>query len=120
MITVLMWVPYILNRLYKQGIPAMGYDENLPPVSEWANRAKKAHYNAVENLVVFAPAVLGYMMLDGADFEVIQCSIGIYMFSRVVHYVSFTFKVPYVRTLALGAGWGATVYIIAKVCELSS
>ncbi|MFT6545366.1 MAG: hypothetical protein ACJAT2_002700, partial [Bacteriovoracaceae bacterium] len=43
-ITALMWVPYILNRVLKQGIGAMGYAGDLPPMSDWAIRAKKAHY----------------------------------------------------------------------------
>ena len=118
-LTAIMWLPYILNRLLKQGFAAMGYREDLPAVCGWATRAKKAHYNAVENLVIFAPAVLSYMMLDGSNFEVIQCPIGIYMFSRIIHYVSYTFKIPYLRTLSFGASWGATMYIIFQVCQLA-
>ncbi|MFT6071067.1 MAG: putative MAPEG superfamily protein [Bacteriovoracaceae bacterium] len=118
-ITALMWVPYILNRVLKQGIGAMGYAGDLPPMSDWAIRAKKAHYNAIENLVVFAPAVLAYLMLDGSNFEAVQCAIGIYMFSRIVHYLSFTFKVPYLRTLSFVVNWGATMYVLFQVCSLA-
>ena len=119
LITAVMWLPYIINQICKQRLAAFGYDENVAPVSAWATRAKKAHYNAVENLVIFAPAVLGFMMLPGADFKVIECSVGIYMFSRVVHYFCFTFKIAYLRTLAFMAGWGSTMYILFKVCELA-
>jgi uncharacterized MAPEG superfamily protein len=118
-LTAVMWLPYVLNRLVKQGIPAMGYRDDLPAVSDWAVRAKKAHSNSVENLVIFAPAVLSFMMLEGATFEAIQCSIGIYFFSRIIYYVCYTFKVPYVRTLSFAAGWGSTIYILCQVCQLA-
>ena len=117
--TAVMWIPYVLNRLFKQGIGALGYAGNLPQVSDWADRAKKAHYNAVENLVLFAPAVLSYLYLGGSEFEKLKCAIGYYFFSRIVHYLAYTFKIPYVRTLSFAVGWGATMYIIFKVCQLA-
>lgn len=116
--TALMWLPYILNRLFKQGFAAMGYDENLPPVSEWAVRAKKAHYNAVENLVVFAPAVLSFALINGSDFNVIKVAVVTYFIARVIHYVCYTFKVPYLRTLSFAAGWISTIYILVMICQL--
>ena len=58
--TGLIWVPYILDRVATRGL--MGTLANpgpeLPQQSDWAERMKAAHYNAVENLVVFAPLVL--------------------------------------------------------------
>ncbi|MGH8677683.1 MAG: MAPEG family protein, partial [Burkholderiales bacterium] len=51
--TALIWIPYILNELKVQGImEAVGYPEHPKPLAPWAARMKKAHYNAVENLVV--------------------------------------------------------------------
>lgn len=120
LITGLMWIPYILNRLVIQGPSAMGYSDNLPPVSQWAIRAQKAHSNSVENLTIFAPAVLGFIMLEGASFETIQCAMGIYMFSRITHYVCFTCKVPYLRTLSFAVNWASTMYIIFQACLLAS
>ncbi len=38
-----------------------------PHDAEWALRAKRAHYNAVENLVVFAPLVILVHILGVAD-----------------------------------------------------
>lgn len=58
-LTALLWVPYILNRMAVRGIAdTMGYPENPKPVSRWAKRLQAAHANAVENLVVFATLVL--------------------------------------------------------------
>ena len=58
-LTMLLWVPYILDRIAKWGlVGAVGYPQNPPPQSPWAIRMMKAHVNAVENLVVFAALVL--------------------------------------------------------------
>jgi uncharacterized MAPEG superfamily protein len=57
--TGLMWVPYILDRIAVQGLlEAVGYPDNPKPHTPWAQRLKNAHYNAVENLVVFAALIL--------------------------------------------------------------
>ena len=57
--TAVMWIPYILNMIVGRGLAdAVGYPENPKPTAAWAVRMKAAHYNAVENLVVFAALVL--------------------------------------------------------------
>ena len=59
LLTAVMWMPYILNLIAVRGLmDAIGYPQNPMPLSPWAERMKKAHSNAVENLVVFAPLVL--------------------------------------------------------------
>ena len=58
-LNALIWIPYIINGIMVRGlIDVVGYPADPKPLSPWAERAKKAHYNAVENLVVFAAAVL--------------------------------------------------------------
>ena len=58
-ITTLMWVPYILNVIARNRLSdAVGYPAEPLAMAPWAERLKKAHYNAVENLVVFAALVL--------------------------------------------------------------
>ena len=53
------WVPYILNRVMVEGlVGAVGYPDDPKQLAPWAARAKKAHYNSVENLVAFAAMVL--------------------------------------------------------------
>ncbi len=58
-LSAVMWVPYIVNTIMVQGLKdAVGYPDNPKPLAPWAQRMKKAHYNAVENLVMFAALVL--------------------------------------------------------------
>jgi uncharacterized MAPEG superfamily protein len=58
-LTALFWIPYILARIAKYGVmEALTYRADSQPVAAWADSEKKAHYNAVENLAVFAALVL--------------------------------------------------------------
>jgi uncharacterized MAPEG superfamily protein len=72
---------------------------------------KKAHYNAVENLVVFAALVL---MLNAAGVSngttVMVCNI--YFWARLVHLLVYTFGVPWLRTLSFAASWLCIVALI--------
>ena len=58
-LSALMWIPYVLNGIMVRGIAdVVGYPEEPKPLAPWAQRMKAAHYNSVENLVVFAALVL--------------------------------------------------------------
>ena len=106
-LTGLLWVPYIVDRLLVRGlIDAVGYPENPKPQSPWARRLMKAHANAVENLVVFAPLVLLAHAL-GITGTAIATSAVVYFWARLVHVLAYTFAVPWVRTLSFTAGFVA-------------
>lgn len=109
--TGLLWVPYILNRLAVRGLmDAVGYPENPKPQPAWAQRLMKAHANAVENLVVFAPLVL-LAHAAGLSNSAIATAAVVYFWARVVHAVSYALAIPWVRTLAFAAGFVAQATI---------
>lgn len=112
-VTALLWLPYILNSFIVRGIwPTLGYDENLPRLSPWAERAKSAHYNAVENLVIFAPVVVGHAIVGTAEQNAAVASAAmIYVAARVVHYLVYIAAIPVVRTLSFVTGWAVTLYL---------
>lgn len=113
--TGLLWVPYIIDRLVKQGLfDAVGYPENPKPQSPWAQRLMKAHKNAVENLAVFAPLVLLANAL-GITGAAIATSSVVYFWARVVHAVSYAFAIPWVRTLSFAVGFLAQVCIAWQI-----
>ena len=61
LMTALFWVPYVLDRVAVRGLWPMLSDrkpEGGGLHSLWAQRAIRAHQNAVENLATFAPVVL--------------------------------------------------------------
>lgn len=104
-LTGLLWVPYIVDRALVRGLfDAVGYPENPKPQSPWARRLMKAHANAVENLVVFAPLVL-LAHAAGITGPAIATSAAVYFWARLVHAVAYTFAVPWVRTLSFTVGF---------------
>ncbi len=110
-LTAILWMPYVLNLIAVRGIKdAVGYPEDPEPMSGWASKMKAAHSNAVENLVVFATLVL---IANAADVStagtVMACEV--YFWARVVHALSYTFAVPWVRTLSFVTGFGCQVVL---------
>ena len=105
-LTALLWVPYILNLIAVRGLTdAVGYPENPKPLSGWAQKMKAAHANAVENLVVFAALVLIANAVGVTnDTTVMACSI--YFWARLAHVLSYTFAIPWARTVAFAVGFG--------------
>jgi uncharacterized MAPEG superfamily protein len=113
--TALMWIPYILNVIMVRGVlDAVGYPENPKPMAPWATRMKAAHYNAVENLVVFAALVLVANAV-GVKGEATALACVIYFWARVVHFLAYTFRIPWVRTLAFVVGFGCQLTLACKI-----
>ena len=113
--TALLWLPYILARLMTSGlIPTLTYMADSDPLPAWAQRAKKAHYNAIENLVPFAAIVLVAHLAGAANGTTALWAV-IYFWARVVHYIGFTAGVPFVRTLTFAVGWLATMIIFLQI-----
>jgi uncharacterized MAPEG superfamily protein len=114
-LTALIWIPYILNTILVRGIPdAVGYPDNPKPLAPWAARMKKAHYNAIENLVVFAALVLVAQQLGISNEATVLACIA-YFWARVVHLAAYTFKVPWVRTIAFVVGFAAQITLAWQI-----
>jgi uncharacterized MAPEG superfamily protein len=114
-LTAILWLPYIVNRSMILGLTdAMGYPSDPKPMAPWAERAKKAHYNAVENLVVFAPLVVVGSIAGKLDGTTATCAM-VYFWARVVHYIVYALGIPYLRTLVFTVGWVAYLVIFWKL-----
>jgi uncharacterized MAPEG superfamily protein len=113
-ITLLFWIPYVLNRMVVRGV--MGTMANPSPsdtpLSPWATRARAAHANAIENLAVFAPAALAVHVLGLGD-GLTAAACALYFYSRLAHFLVYTAGVPVLRTLAFTGGWiGAGILVL--------
>ena len=110
-LTGALWMPYMLNRIAVRGIGGtVGYPQAPKPLAPWAERLRAAHVNAVENLVVFAALVLAAQVeVISTSMTVLACNL--YLWSRVVHAVAYTFAVPWVRTLAFCGGFAAQMML---------
>ena len=113
--TAVLWIPYVLNRMIVRGIPAtVGYPNDPEPLAPWAQRLRAAHANAVENLVVFAALVLAAHAL-GVSTPVTAAAGPLYLWSRVAHAVTYTFRVPWLRTLAFVGGFAAQMMVAGEL-----
>jgi len=111
-LSLAMWVPYVLNLIMVRGVvDAVGYPEQPKPLAPWATRMKAAHYNAVENLVVFSALVLA-LHVAGISTAATVLACKAYFWARAVHLVAYTFAIPWLRTLAFLAGWACMVALL--------
>ena len=118
LLTVLLWVPYILARVqvwgigtflnnYPEGFPAT---EPQPPL--WAERAKRAHLNMVETLPAFVAVVAAAGFLVTGD---AAAAIGgyaqIFFFARIAHAVVYILGLPFLRTPVYLVSWAMVLLI---------
>ncbi|MHA1538296.1 MAG: MAPEG family protein [Alphaproteobacteria bacterium] len=112
LMTSLFWVPYVLNRMVVRGI--VGAMANPSPDAkaqpEWAERARKAQSNAIENLVIFAALVLALEILKaGSALTATACAV--YFWARLAHFIVYTAGIPVIRTVAFLGGWAVQVVL---------
>ena len=69
----------------------------------------RAHANAVENLVIFAPLVLA-LQVFGISTATTATACIVYFFARAAHIVFYTFGVPLLRTV---------VFIVGVACQIA-
>ena len=118
LMTALFWVPYILERMVALGV--VGALKPVDPEHEvkqalWARRAKRAHYNAVENLAVFATLVLVAQAMGKADATQVVLAAQLYFWARLVHFPALTFGVAGVRTVAFLVGFAAQIMVAIEI-----
>ena len=119
LMTALFWLPYVFDRMAVRGLMgtlSAAVPETGQPQSGWAVRAAAAHWNAVENLVVFAPAVLTAHVL-GISTAATQFAVVLYFFSRLAHFIVYAFGIPVARTLAFTGGWIAQIIVLASILK---
>ena len=115
-LTGLMWVPYIIDRIIVRGM--MGAMANPSrkdkPQSAWAMRLYFAHTNAVENLVLFAALVL---ILDslGHSTQSTAIACAVYFWARLAHVIVYMMGIPVLRTLAFAVGFFAQAALALAV-----
>ncbi|NNE16866.1 MAG: MAPEG family protein [Myxococcales bacterium] len=118
LMTALFWMTYILERMVSLGV--LGALRPVDPEDElrqalWARRAKRGHYNAVENLVVFATLVLVAFAMGKGDEPGILAATQVYFWARLIHFPAITFGLPGIRTVAYLVGFGAQIAVALRI-----
>ena len=118
MLTLLLWTPYILARLFLWGLPTFlnNYPEGFPATAPepplWAQRAHRAHLNMVETMPAFIAVIVAATWLVGdAQGALIGGLAQLFFFARIVHAAVYILGVPYLRTPVYLVSWGAVLAI---------
>lgn len=112
--TAIFWMPIIVNRILETGVWATLKPPQLQPNAQWAERMRRAHANAVENLVLFAPLVLAIQM-TGMTNNTTALACMVYFYARLVHVLAYLLAVPLIRTLAFAAGFFSQMHLAATL-----
>ena len=111
LLTGLIWIPYILNRMVEKGL--WGTFQNPEPgehaKAAWAFRTERAHVNAVENLVVFAPLAIA-VSVSGVGNGTTALAAAVFFWARLAHLVVYVLGIPLLRTLA---------FVVGFLCQLA-
>lgn len=118
MLTLLLWTPYILARLFVWGLPTFlkNYPEGFPATAPepplWAQRAQRAHLNMVETMPAFIAVIVAATWLVGdAQGALIGGLAQLFFYARLAHAVVYTLGVPYLRTPVYLVSWAAVLAI---------
>ena len=87
------------------GLPALaGNREDLPVMTGWAGRAKRAHHNMLESLVLFAIVVI-VAHLAGKANAATALGAAMFFWARLAYAVVYVVGVPWLRT----AVWAVSI-----------
>jgi uncharacterized MAPEG superfamily protein len=82
------------------GLPALaGNREDLPEIVGWPGRARRAHLNMIENLVLFAALVLIAAVAGKANATTAMGAM-IFFWARLAYALIYLIGIPWLRTLA--------------------
>ena len=82
------------------GLPALaGNREGLPDIVGWPGRARRAHLNMIENLVLFAALVLIAAVAGKANATTAMGAM-IFFWARLAYALIYLIGIPWLRTLA--------------------
>ena len=114
--TALMWIPHILQLIVQEGLwravrdPAREVAHKAP----WAQRARRAHANAVENLAIFAPLAL-LVAATGSATSATALAAAVFFWARLGHFAAYVFAVPFARVVLFLVGWACQLVLAAAL-----
>ena len=90
--------------------PLAGNRQGLPELTGWVGRAKRAHLNMVENLVLFAALVLIAVAAQKTS-PLTAMGAAVFFWARLAYVIAYIAGVPWLRTLI----WGISVAGMAMI-----
>ena len=97
------------------GLPALaGNREDLPAITGWAGRARRAHANMLENLVVFAIVILVAHAAGKAN-ATTALGAALFFWGRLAYAILYVAGIPWVRTAAWAVALAGILLIFSQL-----
>ncbi|HEY5721762.1 MAG TPA: MAPEG family protein [Allosphingosinicella sp.] len=97
------------------GLPALaGNREEMPALTGWAGRAKRAHYNMLESLVVFAIVVIAAHLAGKAN-ATTALGAALFFWGRLAYAIVYVVGVPWLRTAVWAVSLAGIVLIFTQL-----
>jgi len=101
----------------KVGLMALvGNREGMPEITGWGGRASRAHWNMLENLVLFASLVLVAVMA-GKTNDMTLLGAQLFFWARLAYAAIYIAGIIWVRTLAWLVSIAGLVVIFAQIVK---
>jgi uncharacterized MAPEG superfamily protein len=95
----------VTGAFLQVGLPTLaGNRENMAPMPGWAGRAERAHFNMLENLLLFAILVLAAQFAGKLN-TTTALGAQLFFWARVAYAVIYVAGWPWIRT----AAWAVSV-----------
>jgi uncharacterized MAPEG superfamily protein len=105
----------VLGAQVQLGLPMLaGNREGLPEVTGWAGRARRAHFNLLESLAVFAIVVLVAHVAGKAN-ETTALGAALFFWGRVAYAIIYLAGVPWLRTAAWAVSIAGILLIFSQL-----
>lgn len=116
LLTAVLWIPFIVGQVRANGfMTAENYKDPTPrPVPLWAQRANRAHINAVEGFAPFAALVL-IAHVSGNASAMTAIWAMVFFWARIAHAVIYMLGIPYLRTVSFTFGFVAVIGLFWEV-----
>lgn len=121
-LTLLLWTPYILARVFVWGLPTFlnNYPKEFPaeqPESPlWAQRAQRAHLNMVETMPAFIAVVIAAgQLVSESTMDEVGTWAQVFFFARIAHALVYIMGIPFLRTPVYLVSWFSILAIAAVV-----
>jgi uncharacterized MAPEG superfamily protein len=97
------------------GLPLLaGNREDMPALTGWAGRAKRAHHNMLESLVVFAIVVI-VAHLAGRSNPMTALGAALFFWARLAYALVYLIGIPWLRTAVWAVSMAGIVLIFVQL-----
>lgn len=117
LVSALQMFPYAVAYYRHWGIAEVFANRsNTPALPEWAERARRAHHNTVENMVHFIPLVLAIEFTHSNN-DVTGMAAVIFVCARVLYILLYTLGVKWWRSISYTTGFAAEAVMLWQLIQ---